>query len=274
MPCSRTCAWRNGQRALSHVAIHCQSSPIITNALRSNVLSNDKEIGEKEQWAYLHSLVLASSILASCDPVFASVDASYSPEQGSETFKNVAGVGYIILVIFYFFRLFTKRAEKAASQPLASTAQNPAEEQDDLSSLDRKEESSTPEDVTVVQCLIGVAQAGTICFLCYLLSTVVDDYFAHQDLPSQYTARNITLLIQSVVRGLVYLITFIFGANATGLAALTIQLLVDPDGVDKGLDQPRPKKELLPKVKVTDDMGSIRRAFKEAERLGKRETKE
>lgn len=274
-PRSTRCAWRCGREALPHATIHCQFTDMKRKTLCSNVLPRYHEISEREQSAYLlPSVFLASSILATCDPVFASMDASYSPEQGSETFKNIAGVGYIILVIFYFFRLFTKRAEKAASEPLASTAQTTVEEQDDLSSLDNTEESSAPEDVTVVQCLIGVAQAGAICFLCYLLSTVVDDYFAHQDLPSQYTARNITLLIQSVVRGLVYLITFIFGANATGLAALAVQLVVDPDGVDKGLDTPMKKKELLPKVKVTDDMGSIKRAFKEAERMGKKESKE
>jgi len=239
----------------------------------SNALPEGGKVSEEWGYCHLSSLILASSILARCDPVFASMEASYSPEQGSETLQNVAGIGYIILVIIYFFRLFRKRAEKAASEPLASTPQNPPAEQDDLSALDTKEESAAPEDVTVVQCLIGVAQAGTICFLFYLLSTVVDDYFAGQNLPSQYTARNITLLIQSVVRGLVYLITFIFGANATGLAALAVQLVVDPEGVDKGLDQPRPKREILPKVKVTDDLGSIKRAFKEAERMGQKDTK-
>lgn len=68
-----------------------------------------------------------------------------------------------------------------------------------------------------------------------------------------------------------YLITFIFGANATGLAALAIQLLIDPDGVDRGLQNGSgEKKEKLPSVKVTDDIMAIRRAFKQAEDMGKR----
>lgn len=118
-----------------------------------------------------------------------------------------------------------------------------------------------------------MAQAGAFCYAFFLLSQVVDDYFSHQDVPSQYTARNITMVIQSVVRGLVYLVTFIFGANATGLAALAIQMVVDPEGVDRGLDQPREKKEALPKVKLTDDLGSIKRAFKEAENMGMRDNR-
>lgn len=119
----------------------------------------------------------------------------------------------------------------------------------------------------------GVAQAGAICYLLYLFSTVVDNYFAQQELPSQYTARNITLLIQSVVRGLVYLATFIFGANATGLAALGVQLIVDPDGVERGLQGKKGKGEELPSVKVTDDISSIRRAFKQAEKIGEKRAK-
>lgn len=56
-----------------------------------------------------------------------------------------------------------------------------------------------------------------ICFLLYQLTQVVDSYFLAKPLPEQYTARNIAVLVQTVVRGLAYLITFIFGANALGL---------------------------------------------------------
>ena len=240
----------------------------------------------------------ASGVWAS--PVGAAV--GYNPEQGSETFKNIAGVGYIILVVFYFFRLFKKRADRATKEAFASTAQAVREKSkgatktsvtvNDLAALDgdgdgdgddgvgdgvgvvdaSSSQSQSPE-VTVTQCLIGVAQAGTICFGFYLLSRFVDDYFVHQELPDQYTARNVTLLIQSVVRGLVYLVTFIFGANATGLAALAVQMVVDPEGVDRGFEGERvvKKREVLPKVKISDDIGSLRRAFKEAERMGERE---
>lgn len=105
------------------------------------------------------------------------------------------------------------------------------------------------------------------------MSTAVDDYFARQSIPDQYTARNITLLIQSVVRGLVYLAVGIFGANATGLAALGIQLIVNPDGVDKtfSVGKTTSPQEKLPSVKVTDNIADIKRAFREAENMAKRE---
>ena len=63
----------------------------------------------------------------------------------------------------------------------------------------------------------GATQAGVISYLLYLFSTAVNGYFEGQTLPEQYTAHNIAVLVQTVVRGLSYLITFIFGANALGL---------------------------------------------------------
>lgn len=40
----------------------------------------------------------------------------YDPSSGAEGFKTIAGIGYIILVIIYFARLFKKRASKATSE--------------------------------------------------------------------------------------------------------------------------------------------------------------
>jgi hypothetical protein len=80
----------------------------------------------------------------------------------------------------------------------------------------------------------GAAQAGVICYLLYLLSTKVDGYFDAQQLPSQYTARNVAVLIQTVVRGLAYLITFIFGANAAGLTGVCLSLCMQKGGTGWG----------------------------------------
>ena len=64
----------------------------------------------------------------------------------------------------------------------------------------------------------AAVQAGVFAYLLYLFSSNVDGYFERQPLPDQYTARNITVAISTIVRGLSYLITFIFGANAVGLS--------------------------------------------------------
>jgi hypothetical protein len=64
----------------------------------------------------------------------------------------------------------------------------------------------------------AAAQAGGFAYLLFLLSQGVDGYFEGQAMPEQYTAHNITVAIRTIVRGLSYLCTFIFAANAVGLS--------------------------------------------------------
>ena len=58
---------------------------------------------------------------------------------------------------------------------------------------------------------------GVFAYLLFLVSSNVDGYFEGQALPDQLTARNITITLRTVVRGLSYLMTFLFAANTVGL---------------------------------------------------------
>lgn len=109
---------------------------------------------------YISGLLLHTTMLyvSLCPPGLAA-EAMYSPQQGSDTLRNIAGGGYIILVIFYFYRLFTKRAEQATSVPLSSSkgSDSVEEEEDQLAALDAsaaKEKEQGPKDVSIVQCLM------------------------------------------------------------------------------------------------------------------------
>ena len=62
---------------------------------------------------------------------------------------------------------------------------------------------------------------GVFAYLLFQLSSGVDGYFEGQALPDQLTARNITITLRTVVRGLSYLLTFLFAANTIGLAGET-----------------------------------------------------
>lgn len=63
----------------------------------------------------------------------------------------------------------------------------------------------------------GSIQAGVVAFVLWQLATRIDGYFGAQEMPSQYTARNITITLRTIVTGLSYLATFIFSFNSVGL---------------------------------------------------------
>lgn len=109
---------------------------------------------------YISEVLLYTSLfyLSICPPGL-SAEAMYSPQQGSDTLKNIAGGGYILLVIFYFYRLFRKRAERATTVPLSPSkaSDSEEEEEDQLAALDANtvtEEEDGPKDVSIVQCLM------------------------------------------------------------------------------------------------------------------------
>jgi hypothetical protein len=218
------------------------------------------------------------------------IASSYNPGDGEGVLKTAAGVGYLLLVAIYFLRLFSKRAKQAKTERIASVISASAsetvaplkaikvkradgtEEEDNDDDDDEEEDIPSGNDtdaiVTPVNTLIGAAQAAFICTLLFQGCKVVDAFFDGQTLPTQYTAHNIAVLVQTVVRGLAYLLTFIFGANALGLSALTIQLIMFPDSLkDEG--RVVSKDEPLPRVALTDDIFAIRKAFELADRQGK-----
>lgn len=58
----------------------------------------------------------------------------------------------------------------------------------------------------------------------------LDTFFEARTLPENYTARNITVTVETIVRGLAYLGAFIFAANSAGMALLGERILQDPQG--------------------------------------------
>lgn len=100
----------------------------------------------------LSTMALAPAALAADGVV-------YNPQDGAETLKTVAGVAYIGLVIFYFVRLFQKRADKFTSERVGSSVDEKSdkeEEEEEADALDLVAADAAVEDddVTPLQCLM------------------------------------------------------------------------------------------------------------------------
>ncbi|KAK9908155.1 hypothetical protein WJX75_003460 [Coccomyxa subellipsoidea] len=161
--------------------------------------------------------------LLAAGPALAEEGLKYDPGSGAEVVKKVAGAAYVVLLAVFAIRLLTKRAKSATGERLATAAKGEDERPPDPSI----------KRVTPLQSLWSAVQTGACAYGLYLFATNVDGYFEGQQLPDQYTARNITVTIRTIVRGLSYLITFIFAANAVGLGALTVDLVLNSEADTK-----------------------------------------
>jgi hypothetical protein len=60
--------------------------------------------------------MVAAASMAMPGAAMAADGLAYDPSGGSEFFQNLAGVGYIILVAVFLFRVLTRRAKRAREQ--------------------------------------------------------------------------------------------------------------------------------------------------------------
>jgi len=94
-----------------------------------------------------------------------------------------------------------------------------------------------PRPTAEVICRAAI-RLGVFAYLLFLVSSNVDGYFEGQALPDQLTARNITITLRTVVRGLSYLMTFLLAANTVGLtgkpfsASHVLSLPAAPNTID------------------------------------------
>lgn len=82
----------------------------------------------------------------------------------------------------------------------------------------------------------GALQAGVVATILFALCTKLDAFFDGVDLPDGYTQRNIAVTLRTIGRGLSYLLTFIYAANAVGLGGLAVQLVFYPEPEEEESD--------------------------------------
>lgn len=198
-----------------------------------------------------------------CPPVSwgAELEGSYDPSTGSQFLVNAAGLGYVLLVAYFLFRVLSKRAKRYRKEKLSGAPRRLEEEA-------RGPQIAIPEKkLTPVDGLIGVLQSAAFTAGLFIFTTKVDALLLKTPIPEQYTAHNIAITVRTIIRGFCYLFTFIFGMNCIGLTGLTIKLIVDPDSVNKDrVIIPKNKEPKLPKISVVSDPEEVARAFDEAAR--------
>eukprot|EP00803_Ostreobium_quekettii_P004604 evm.model.scf_1052.7 EVM.evm.TU.scf_1052.7 scf_1052:50927-51808(-) len=196
-------------------------------------------------------------------PALAEDAVNYDPSRGSEFVTTAAGFAYVALLAGYLFWILSRRAKKFTSEPLGGrrrAAEAAAEEQPPEEAPRRRlNRRMTPLDAAFGALVAGALSLGLLVF-----ARKVDAIYGPMELPEDYTARNVAVTIRTIIRGMSYLATFVFGANAVGLAGLGVKLVIDPAAGDPEEDEgPGRDAPSLPKLSVTSSPGDVARAFDE-----------
>ncbi|CAM6037919.1 unnamed protein product [Sphagnum compactum] len=98
-----------------------------------------------------------------------------------------------------------------------------------------------------LQTLSGAVMAAIIALVLYKFTTTVEAGFSDKAVSSNYSIRNLTITVRTIITGICYLATFVFAANSIGLTLYSLQLALnlDPPPSSPTNDSIDKKRELL-----------------------------
>ncbi|XP_026658543.1 uncharacterized protein LOC103702571 [Phoenix dactylifera] len=94
-----------------------------------------------------------------------------------------------------------------------------------------------------VQAFLGSIAAGVIAVILYKFTTTIEAALNRQAVSDSFSVRQITITIRTIVNGLCYLATCVFGINSIGLLLYSIQLTISSLMETFSGDSPSAKKE-------------------------------
>mmetsp|Transcript_39333 Transcript_39333/g.70459 ORF Transcript_39333/g.70459 Transcript_39333/m.70459 type:complete len:305 (-) Transcript_39333:426-1340(-) len=222
--CSRCC----------HPLTQCSSSRVSTSAVTRAAKHDEapsvlSTVPQTPTTVLFAALAAAESVFFTAWPALATDTAAYNPADGSKLFETIAGVLYILLVVWFLGRTISRRVNKFTTERIGGGVPSGSSTEEGESSVIIQ--SDQGKAATPLGALTGAAIAFAISTVLWQLCLKVDDYFDHQAISTQFTVQKLQITIQTITRGMVYLCTFIFAANGTGLIGLAAAMVLAPDAV-------------------------------------------
>lgn len=143
-------------------------------------------------------------------------------------------------ITIFLFRSIRRRAKRAKELRIRSSSGATKTLKDEaLDSLKAigtiSAEAKAPP--SPAQALLGGITAGIIALILYKFTTTVEAALNRQTMSDVYSVRQITITIRTIINGLCYLATFVFGINSVGLFLYSGQLALNSVfGDSKGND--------------------------------------
>ncbi|CAD6343888.1 unnamed protein product [Miscanthus lutarioriparius] len=165
-------------------------------------------------------------------PTLFSTDDNPTPLQ---TATSLLLTGAVSVFLFRSLRRRARRAKelRVRSSGVKKKPNNLTEEALEGLRLVSASPIETEKPPSPIQALLGGIAAGVIALILYKFTTTIEAALNRQNIPDSFSARQITITIRTIITGLCYLATSVFGINAVGLVLyslqLTLQSIVDDD---------------------------------------------
>ncbi|XP_062094451.1 uncharacterized protein LOC133800494 [Humulus lupulus] len=155
-------------------------------------------------------------------PIFATSDEPSSLQVAT----SVLLTGSIAV---FLFRSLRRRARRAKELKFRSDGVKKSVKEEALETLKAMgsasvEAKSTPSPI---QALLGGISAGVIALILYKFTTTIEAALNRQTLSDNFSVQQITITIRTIINGLCYLATFVFGINSVGLVLYAGQLAIN-----------------------------------------------
>ncbi|KAK9907862.1 hypothetical protein M0R45_000049 [Rubus argutus] len=160
-------------------------------------------------------------ILDTDSPVFATTD----DPSFIQTATSVLLTGAIAV---FLFRSLRRRAKRAKELKFRSSGEKKSLKEEALDSLKVMSSGSIEsKSPSPVQALLGGISAGVIALILYKFTTTIEASLNRQTISDNFSVRQITITIRTIINGLCYLATFVFGINGVGLILYAGQLAIN-----------------------------------------------
>ncbi|KAF7822674.1 DUF3082 domain-containing protein [Senna tora] len=132
-------------------------------------------------------------------------------------------------ISIFLFRSIRRRAQRSKELKFRSSGVKKSIQEEALDNL--KAMGSASIDAkgppSPVQALLGGISAGIIALILYKFTTTIEAALNRQTISDNYSVRQITITVRTIVNGLCYLATFVFGINSIGLFLYSGQLAIN-----------------------------------------------
>ncbi|KAK8689206.1 hypothetical protein V6N13_087929 [Hibiscus sabdariffa] len=156
---------------------------------------------------------------------------SYSSFSSSSPLQTATTVLLSGAIAAFLFRSIRRRAKRAKELRLRSSGTKKSLKEKSLNKLKAmgsasiKTKSSKP---TPFDALLGSLIAGVIAVFLYKFTTTIEAALNRQTVSDNFSVRQLTITIRTIVNGLCYLATFVYGFNSLGLFLYSGQLVLSP----------------------------------------------